>query len=365
MKITAIQTGVLHTPLKTPFKTALRCVENMEEVVVLLHTDRGYVGYGSAPPTPPITGETVASITEAIHTHIRPALIGKEVAQIRANTALVQSAILHNTSAKAAVDMALYDVWAQYHGAPLYQLLGGGAPVLKTDITISVNSVEHMVSDALFALEQGFDCLKIKLGQQSHCDGERVRAIYAAVKGRAQLRLDANQGWNAQQAVYLMRALEKDGLEMELLEQPVPANDIKGLNYVSQRIATSVMADESIFSAQQALSVLQQRAASIINIKLMKTGGLQQALCIADLAAMYQVPCMIGCMLESAISVTAAAHVAVARGEVISKIDLDGPLLAQVNLIEGGAVFDGPQIRLSAAPGLGISGVHGLDRLAG
>jgi len=365
MKITAIQTGVLRTGLKTAFKTALRCVESMEEVVVLVHTDKGYTGYGSAPPTPPITGETLVSISEVIHSHIRPVLMGKEVAHINRNTTLVQSAILHNSSAKAAVEMALYDLWGQFHGAPLYQLLGGGEPVLRTDITISVNPVEQMVSDALLAVQQGFDCLKIKLGQQSHGDVERVRAIYAAVKGAAQLRLDANQGWRAPHAIRIMRELENEGLELELLEQPVKANDLEGLKQVSQQISTPVMADESVFGAQQALHLLQQRAASIINIKLMKTGGLRQAMCIADIAAMYQVPCMIGCMLESAISVTAAAHLAVARGEVISKIDLDGPALAKVNLIEGGAVFDGPVVRLSAAPGLGISGVRGLDRLVG
>jgi len=365
MKITAIQTGVLRTPLKTPFKTALRQVETMEEVVVLVHTDKGYTGYGSAPPTPPITGETVASITHAIQAHIRPALIGKDVDHINRNTALVQASILHNSSAKAAVDMALYDLWGQLHKAPLYQLLGGGEPVLRTDITISVNSVEHMVDDALLALQQGFDCLKIKLGQHSQLDSQRVRAIYEAVKGKASLRLDANQGWNAPQAVHIMRALERDGLELELLEQPVKAKDIEGLKYVSQHISTPVMADESVFSARQALYLLQHRAAGIFNIKLMKTGGLHQALRVADVAAMYQAPCMIGCMLESVISVSAAAHLAVARKEVISKIDLDGPSLAQANWVEGGAIFDGPQIHLSAAPGLGIKGVKELDRLVG
>jgi len=365
MKITAIQTGILRTPLKTPFKTALRQVEVMEEVVVQIHTDRGYIGYGSAPPTPPITGETLASITHAIQAHIRPVLIGKEVAQINRNTALVQAAILHNNSAKAAVEIALYDIWAQLYGAPLYQLLGGGDPILNTDITISVNPVEQMVSDALAAVRQGFDRLKIKLGQNSHLDCERVRAIAAAVKDNVPLRLDANQGWSASQAVHIMHALECDDLNLELLEQPVKANDIDGLSYVSQHIATPVMADESVFSTQQALYLLQQRAASIINIKLMKAGGLRQALHLADIAALYQVPCMIGCMLESIISVSAAAHVAAARFDVIKHIDLDGPLLAQQNLVEGGALFAGPQIRLSDAPGLGITGICGLDRLVG
>jgi cell wall-associated NlpC family hydrolase len=132
--------------------------------------------------------------------------------------------------------------------APLYQMLGGGDPVITTDITISVDHIDKMVADSLSAMERGFDSLKIKVGKDIGLDIERVKAIHAAVDGRALLRLDANQGWTAKQAVYAMHTLEEAGVVLELLEQPVKASDIDGLKYVTDRVHTPVMADESVFS---------------------------------------------------------------------------------------------------------------------
>src|SRR5690606_24328242 len=151
----------------------------------------------------------------------------------------------------------------------------------------------------------------------------------------ATLRLDANQGWTAKQAVAAMHALERAGIVPELLEQPVRAADIEGLKYVTGRVQAPVMADESVFDPAQTLDLLQRRAADIINIKLMKTGGLSSALRIADLAALHGVECMIGCMIESAIPVAAAVHLAAARPGTITRVDLDGPALGRFNPVEG------------------------------
>jgi len=361
MHITRIETALLRIPLKAPFTTALRSVDTMQEVVVLIHTDSGHTGYGAAPPTAPITGETIGSVLDAVRLHIAPRLIGQPVAQLNANLAQVHAALLHNNSAKAAIDIALHDLWAQLHHAPLYQMLGGGTPQLVTDMTISANPIQTMVDDAIAAVEGGFTTLKIKLGKDSGLDIERVRAIHATVNGRAQLRLDANQGWTPRQAIQIMHTLERAGLQIELLEQPVHADDINGMAHVAAQIATPLMADESAFGPREALSVLTRRAAEVINIKLMKTAGLSGAIQITDITRLHKAECMIGCMLESAINVTAAAHLAAARSHTITKIDLDGPSLCKSNPIQGGAIFDGPEIRLSDAPGLGITGVEGLE----
>ncbi|MFT4249370.1 MAG: dipeptide epimerase [Pseudomonas sp.] len=363
MKITKIQLGMLRVPLKTPFKTALRTVETVEDVVVLIHTDSGHVGHGEAPPTPPITGDTHGSIIEAISRHIAPRLIGQDIADLNHITALIQSSMERNTSAKAAVEIAVYDLWAQLYGAPLYRMLGGGDPVITTDITISVDHIDKMVADSLSAVARGFDSLKIKVGKDIGLDVERVKAIHAAVAGRALLRLDANQGWTAKQAVHAMHTLEEAGVVLELLEQPVKANDIDGLKYVTERVDTPVMADESVFSPTQVFELIQRRAADIINIKLMKTGGLSNAIRTTDIAGLYGVPCMIGCMLESSISVAAAVHLAVAKSDVITKIDLDGPSLGQFNPVEGGVIFNESEISITDAPGLGIREIRGLELL--
>ncbi|MBP8908094.1 MAG: dipeptide epimerase, partial [Pseudoxanthomonas sp.] len=336
-------------------------VDTVEDIVVLVRTDSGHTGHGEAPPTAVITGDTHGSIVEAIERHIKPRLIGQDISNLNHICGLIQNSMERNTSAKAAVEIAVYDLWGQLHGAPLYQMLGGGDPVITTDITISVDHIDKMVADSIAAVERGFDSLKIKVGKDIGLDIERVKAIHAAVEGRALLRLDANQGWTAKQAVYAMHALEDAGVLLELLEQPVKAADIEGLKYVTERVHTPVMADESVFGPSQVFDLIQRRAADIINIKLMKTGGISNAVRVADIAALYGVQCMIGCMLESAISVAAAVHLAVAKADAITKVDLDGPSLSQFNPVHGGVVFNESEITITDAPGLGIVRIDGLE----
>ncbi|NID05559.1 dipeptide epimerase [Luteibacter jiangsuensis] len=363
MKITDIRFGMLRVPLKTPFKTALRTVDKVEDIVVMVHTDDGRVGYGEAPATAVITGDTHGSIVDAIRHYIAPRLIGQDIADLNRITKLVQGAMEKNTSAKAAVEIAIYDLWGQLYDAPLYKLLGGGDPVITTDITISVDYIDKMVADSVAAVERGFESLKIKVGKDIGVDIERVRAIYAAVEDRALLRLDANQGWTAKEAVYALHALEDAGVRLELVEQPVKARDLEGMRYVTERVHTPIMADESVFGPAEVMDLIRMRAADIINIKLMKTGGISNAIRIADIAGLYGVECMIGCMLESSISVAAAVHVAVAKSDVITKVDLDGPSLCAYDPVDGGVNFNESEISISEAPGLGIREIRGLEPL--
>jgi L-alanine-DL-glutamate epimerase-like enolase superfamily enzyme len=160
-----------------------------------------------------------------------------------------------------------------------------------------------------------------------------------------------------------MCTLEDAGVALELLEQPVKAWDIDGLKYVTARVNTPVMADESAFAPAQVVDLIQRRAADIVNIKLMKSGGLSNAIRIADIAALYGVECMIGCMLESSISVAAAVHLAVAKADIITKADLDGPSLGLFDPVQGGVLFNESQITITDAPGLGIREIRGLELL--
>ena len=361
MKISEIKFGTLRVPLKTPFKTALRTVDKIEDIVVMISTDTGHVGYGEAPATAVITGDTHGSIVEAIRHYIWPRVKGQDVANLNHLTQLIQGAMEKNSSAKAAVEIAIYDLWGQLYDAPLYRLLGGGDPLITTDITISVDYIDKMVADSIAAVERGFESLKIKVGKDIGVDIERVKAVHAAVEGRALLRLDANQGWTAKQAVYALQTLEDAGVRLELVEQPVKAQDLTGMKYVTERVHTPIMADESVFGPTEVVELIRMRAADIINIKLMKTGGISNAIRIADIAAMYGVECMIGCMLETGISVAAAVHVAVAKSDAITKIDLDGPSLCTFNPIDGGVIFNDAEISVTDAPGLGIREIRGLE----
>ena len=357
MKITEVRLGRLHAPLRVPFKTALRSVDRVEDILVELHTDTGAVGYGEAPPTGPITGDTAGGIIGAVRELIAPALIGQEVDAFEAVAARVQKAGVHNTSAKAAVDMALWDLYGQLHGIPVHKLLGGARRQLVTDITISVNPPEQMAADARDAVARGYDCLKVKVGADPALDTARLAAVRAAVGDSVCIRIDANQAWSPRQAVRILNEMQDKGLALELVEQPVPADDLEGLAYVTRNSWVPVMADESVFSPADALRIMQHRAADFINIKLMKCGGLTNALRIAAAAEVYGVECMIGCMLEAKVAVNAAVELACARS-IITRVDLDGPVLCSVDPVVGGAQFDEKVITVSDAPGMGIRGVQ-------
>ncbi|MDQ7050027.1 MAG: dipeptide epimerase [Enterobacterales bacterium] len=363
MRITDIKFAMLKVPLRTAFKTALRTVSEIEDVIVIVETDTGHTGYGEAPATAAITGDTHGSIIEAIKVIIKPAIIGKDISNLNELTEIIQSSIVKNYSAKAAIEIAIYDLFAQLYNAPLYKILGGGEPSLATDITISVDYIDKMVEDSRNAVAKGFETLKIKVGKDIGLDIERVKAIYAAVKDSAILRLDANLGWTAKEAVYAIRNLEDSGVKLELVEQPVRADDLDGMKYITERVHSPIMADESTFGPKEVIELIKMRAADIINIKLMKTGGISNAIKIADIAATYDVECMIGCMLESSISVAAAVHFAVSKSNIISKIDLDGPSLCQYDPVTSGVNFNNSEITITDAPGLGIEHIKGLQML--
>jgi len=357
MKITQVRLGKISVPLRTPFKTALRTVSSVEDVIVEIHTDDGRIGYGEAPPTGPITGDTTLAIIGAIQDHISKAIIGREVDDFEDVLQAVQKSIVGNTSAKAAVDMALWDLYGQLYQIPVYKLMGGARKKITTDITISVNDPDTMVRDSLIALERGYDCLKMKVGVNPELDVARLKAVRQAVGSDITIRIDANQAWNPKQAVRILNAMQEQGLQIELVEQPVSAHDLEGMKYVTDRSFVPVLADESLYSPADAATILRMGAADLLNIKLMKCGGLYNALKICTMAEVYGVECMIGCMLEAKISVNAAVHLACAR-KVITKVDLDGPVLCSEDPILGGAVFNEKDITVSDAPGLGILGIE-------
>ncbi|MDR7855397.1 dipeptide epimerase [Tissierella sp.] len=359
MKITDIKLGQISVPLKRPFKTALRTVNSIEDIIIIVETDTGHFGYGEVPPTGVITGDTTGAIIGAIETHIKKAIIGMDVENLEEIMLKIDKSLVGNTSAKAGIDIAVYDLYGQLYKAPTYKLLGGYRKEIITDITISVNDPEEMARDSIDAINRGYKTLKIKVGKDSSKDIERMKAIRKAVGYNVELRIDANQGWKPKEAIHVLNKMEDAGLNIELVEQPVVGYDIEGLKMVTDNVSIPVMADESIFSPRDAIKILEMRAADYLNIKLMKTGGIHNALKICSLAEIYGVECMIGCMLEAKISVNAAVHLAAAKS-IITKIDLDGPVLCSEDPIDGGSIFNESTITLSEEPGFGIKGIHGI-----
>lgn len=362
MKIKEIRIGKVSIPLKKPFKTAMRRVDFAEDIIIKVITDTGETGFGSAPPTAVITGDSQDSIVAAIRDTLGPKLIGKDIDNLEEIMTILDQAMLHNSSAKAALDIAVYDLFGQLHQIPLYKLFGGYRNTLTTDLTISVNAPEEMVRDALEAVAAGYDELKIKVGTDASLDLKRVQAIRVAVGYDVKIRLDANQGWTPKEAVRTIRRFEEMGLAIELIEQPVKAHDFDGLRYITESVETDIMADEAAFGPYEVFKLLSMSACDLINIKLMKAGGLHNALKIANFAETLGISCMMGCMLESKVGITAAASLAAGK-RIVNRADLDAAVLLAQDPVVGGVSFNKNQIILPDVPGLGITDIHGWQEI--
>ena len=361
MKITDIAIGTVSIPLITPFKTALRTVDRIQDLVVRVTLDNGETGYGEAPPTAVITGETLPSMTAAIRDYLAPAVLGLDPGDRDELFSRLDRAMAKNTSAKAALDIAIHDAAARAMGLPLFRFLAHRAPEqarteLETDLTISVNDPDTMAADTRAAIARGFRILKVKVGKGGPEDVERVRRVREAAGKDAVLRIDANQGWTPEEAVRTIGMMEDAGLGIELVEQPVSCHDFKGMQYVTAHTKTPILADESVFAPEDAARIIEERGADLINIKLMKTGGIYPAEKICDMAERAGIQCMMGCMLESAVSVSGGAHLAAARS-IVTMCDLDGPSLCAENPYEGGPVYREEKIFLPETPGIGITRV--------
>lgn len=356
MKITSIETDFVSIKLKKPFKTALREISAADIIIIKVVTDTEEIGYGSAAPTAVITGDINESIVGAIKNYIEPKIIGMNIDELEIITGNIQNAAVNNTSAKAAVDMAVYDLFAKKYNMPLYKYFGGAKREIETDITISVNSPEEMANDAINYVKDGFSTLKTKVGVDAKLDILRVKAIRDAVGYDVKIRLDANQGWGSKEAVRTIRSMEDMGLVIELVEQPVLAHDLEGLKYVTDNVETLIMADESLFSPYDCFNLLKNRAVDILNIKLMKCGGLNNAQKINAMAESCGVECMMGCMIESKIGIAAAAHFAGGKLN-ITKADLDAIALFEEDPILGGVELIDNKLIIADKKGLGIYGI--------
>lgn len=354
MNINDIKCEHVTTDLQQPFKTAVRTATYIETMDVTIKLENGVEGIGAATSTWKITGESLQSIEAAIMGPIKDVLIGRDIKRLNANLLAMEESCKENYSAKAAADIALHDVYAKFFQLPLYALLGGEVNTMQTDITIGLDEPEKMGEEAKERLNQGFSFLKIKVGNDVATDIQRIKEIKSVAGEEVVLRLDANQGWNAKQAIAFIQEMEKQEMNIEFVEQPVPQHDMSGLKFVKNNVNTPIMADESIFSPIDAFQLLKNEAVDLLNIKLMKSGGVRRAKQIADVAESMNIPCMMGSMMESSVSVTAAAHLAISHPNIIS-YDLDAPLWLKDEVIEGGIHFNQSEVWLTDKSGLGIA----------
>ena len=356
MTISGVRCHRLTAALHTPFVTALRRTETLETTVVEITDSDGRRGYGEAPQVWRVTGESLESANACIAGPLAGVVRGRSTDDLADLSTEVAGAVAANSGAKAAVDMALHDLAARRVGLSLPQFLGASRHEVPTDVTVSAGTVEQLSSDAAKRAAEGFDVLKLKVGTDASSDVARVAAVREAVGPDVRIRVDANQGWTPRQAVRAIRALEDSGVDVEFVEQPVAAADLDGLAAVTRRVDTPVMADESVFGLRDLSNVIHKRAADLVNIKLVKCGGLATARAMLQFAAAHGVGVIVGSMMEGPIGVGAAASLVAAYGTTYTS-DLDAAWWTAASPVVGGLVYDGSTLVLPRSPGLGIEGL--------
>ncbi|MCI1986064.1 MAG: dipeptide epimerase [Lactobacillus sp.] len=349
--IQSLQGTVKAAPLTHPFTTAKHTVTDMQSVYVTVTLADGRQGHGAATPNEVVTGDTLATCLTVVNEVLAPIVTGADLTAFNALLAQVHAAIEHNSPAKAAVEIALYDLRAQLFGVPLTALLGGAVRPVTTDYTLGIAATDTMITAAHTHVAAGFTALKVKLGTLPlNADIARIEAI-AAVGPDIHLRLDANQAWTTKEALNAVAAFSARQLPIDFIEQPVKAANLAGLRQVTAASQIPIMADESVHSYRDAQALIATQACDLINIKLMKTGGLSEALKIDALCAANGIGCMVGCMIESQVSL-AAAVAFVASHANVKYVDLDAAYMSTETLAVPYFTVAQDQIQLNQKPGL-------------
>ena len=330
------------------FRIATGSSDTEENVIVKLVSGDDF-GVGSANPTD-VTQETLASMESFLSVASRK-IVGTDENYPDKLHQRLDAIAIGNTAAKAAVDIALFDLLSKREKKPLHEYLGGKRDKIITDMTIGIEPLEITVQKALEHTRSGFRALKIKVGLEFDEDIKRVSAVRDAVGPKIQLRVDANQGYTVDQAIKFCEAMET--LDVAVVEQPVKAEDYEGLRRVSQSSNLPIMADECVKSVLDARKVARESIADMINIKLMKSAGINDAVLINRLAEAADVGTMVGCMGEIQVSIAAGLHFALSSENVLLA-DLDSHF-SIVDDPSSGLLFEDGHLVAPKKPGLGIT----------
>jgi L-alanine-DL-glutamate epimerase-like enolase superfamily enzyme len=336
--------------LDEPYTIAYETVEHVQNVFVRVVTNRKLVGYGCAAPDEQVTGETAKSALAAVRDVADPALRGRDALRHTRRMEQLREALPAAPSVRAALDMALFDLLGKAAGLPLWKLLGGYRDRIRTSITIGILSEAATVERALTWKAQGFRSLKLKGGLDAQADCARVLAVRAAVGPEIELRFDANQGYTVEQSVAFVEGAR--AAKLEITEQPTPKGEPDLLGRVTQAVHSPIMADESLMTLRDAFRLARRNLADMVNVKLMKVGGIAEAVQIDSVARSAGLEVMVGCMDESALAISAGLHFALARPNV-HYADLDGHIGLIGDPADGCVMLKAGTLYPGTRPGLG------------
>jgi L-alanine-DL-glutamate epimerase-like enolase superfamily enzyme len=351
MKITGLEAWAVSMCLEEPYTITYETVSRVTNVFVRIKTNSRIVGFGCAAPDRPITGETSESVLEDLNDVAVPLLIHSDPLRLTMLIERLKPHLQGHPSALAAVDMALYDILGKTSTLPLWKLLGGFRDRIKTSVTIGILSERETVVYARRWVEAGFSCLKIKGGIDVEADIARVVRVREAVGPKVELRFDANQGFSVEASLHFVEKTRQAGLE--LIEQPTPKAELDLLGRVTDRVHIPVMADESLMTLRDAFRIARRGLADMVNVKLMKVGGISEALQINSVSRSAGLEVMVGCMDEAALAIAAGLHFALARPNV-AYADLDGHMGLMGDPSDGAVILRKGTLFPNDRPGLGF-----------
>jgi L-alanine-DL-glutamate epimerase-like enolase superfamily enzyme len=352
MKITHVEAWPVTMRLEEPYTISYETVETATNVFLRIETNRGIVGYGCAAPDKHITEETPESVLDSINNVVIQAIKDSDPLRLAMLLQRIKRTLKNQSSALAAVDMALFDILGKVSGLPLWKLLGGFRDRIRTSVTIGILPEEETVKRAQEWVARGFRCLKLKGGIDVESDIIRVLKIREAVGKGIELRFDANQGFTVEQSLTFVERTRK--ARLELIEQPTPKGQPDLLGRVTSSVPIPVMADESLVNLRDAFRLARRELVDMVNIKLMKVGGISEAIQINSVAKAAKLEAMVGCMDEAALAIAAGVHFALAHPNVMYA-DLDGHLGLQNDPSAGAVILRNGTLFPNNQPGLGCA----------
>ncbi|HEX2036873.1 MAG TPA: enolase C-terminal domain-like protein [Chloroflexota bacterium] len=358
MKISQVETIPVKVPIDQRRATRGARGAHLESpfLLVKLHTDEGIVGLGEVSCTARWSGEDQVTAAHLIHTYLAPLVVGQDPTAIERLTARLHQGVANHPFTKAALEMACWDILGKVAGLPVYRLLGGAVrEFVPTKYSVSGLAPAAAAELAAWAAGLGFRTMKVKVGTDPQEDVARVRAVREAVGAAVHLGVDANGGWSPRVAIHTIRRLAE--FDIEFAEQPVAPLDVAWMADVRRNVHVPVMADESVYTLQDAMALVRAEAADVLSVYIGKGGGIGPARKVAAVAEAAGLTCTVGSNLELGVASAAMIHLAIATPgigaeafpcDILSQFFYEGEILAEPLPIKPG------QARPFERPGLGV-----------